>query len=67
VIKQHRTFATYINLFLRLGFTLTHIEEWGPTDEQISVQPQLADERQRPTFLLMAAHRPPIVSSAAMQ
>lgn len=64
VIKQHRTFATYITLLLRLGFALTHIEEWGPTDEQIAAQPQLADERQRPTFLLMAARRPPPPSSA---
>src|SRR2546430_1829538 len=31
VIKQHRTIGTYLNLLLRLGFTLTHIEEWGPT------------------------------------
>jgi SAM-dependent methyltransferase len=64
VIKQHRTLATYINLLLRLGFTLTHVEEWGPTDEQIAAQPHLADERQRPTFLLVAARRPPTASSS---
>ena len=57
VIKQHRTFATYINLLLRSGFTLSHIEEWGPTDEQIAALPSLADERQRPTFLIIAARR----------
>jgi SAM-dependent methyltransferase len=65
VIKQHRMLATYINLLLRLGFALTHVEEWGPTDEQIAAQPHLADERQRPTFLLVAARRPPAASSAA--
>jgi SAM-dependent methyltransferase len=64
VIKQHRTFATYVNLLLRLGFALTHVEEWGPTDEQIAAQTDLADERQRPTFLLMAARRPYIANSA---
>jgi SAM-dependent methyltransferase len=57
VIKQHRTMARYLNLLLRLGFTLSHIEEWGPTDDQIAARPALADERQRPMFLLVAARR----------
>ena len=57
VIKQHRTLGTYLNLLLRLGFALTHVEEWGPTDEQIAARPCLAEERQRPMFLLVAARR----------
>jgi SAM-dependent methyltransferase len=57
VIKQHRTLGTYLNLLLRLGFTLSHIEEWGPADDQIAARPALADERQRPPFLLIAARR----------
>jgi ubiquinone/menaquinone biosynthesis C-methylase UbiE len=57
VIKQHRTLATYVNTLLRLGFVLAHVEEWGPTDEQIASQPSWADERQRPPFLLVAARR----------
>jgi SAM-dependent methyltransferase len=57
VIKQHRTLATYINMLLRLGFVIWHVEEWGPTVEQIAARPSLADERQRPPFLLMAARR----------
>jgi ubiquinone/menaquinone biosynthesis C-methylase UbiE len=57
VIKQHRTLATYINMLLRLGFALSHVEEWGPTAEQIASRPTLADERQRPPFLLVAARR----------
>jgi SAM-dependent methyltransferase len=57
VIKQHRTLATYINLLLRVGFALRSIEEWGPTDEQLASRPELADERQRPTFLLISAGR----------
>jgi len=57
VIKQHRTVATYINTLLRLGFALSHVEEWGPTEAQIAARPALADERQRPPFLLMAARR----------
>lgn len=57
VIKQHRTLATYINMLLRQGFSLSHIEEWGPTAEQITAEPNWADERQRPPFLLVAARR----------
>jgi len=55
VIKQHRTLATYINMLIRLGFSISHVEEWGPTEDQIAAQPNWADERQRPPFLLMAA------------
>lgn len=57
VIKQHRTLATYINLLLRQGFAISHVEEWGPSAEQIAAWPALADERRRPPFLLMAARR----------
>jgi SAM-dependent methyltransferase len=57
VIKQHRTLTTYVNFLLQLGFALSHIEEWGPTDEQIAARPALADERQRPMFLLVSARR----------
>jgi ubiquinone/menaquinone biosynthesis C-methylase UbiE len=55
VIKQHRTVATYINMLIRLGFSISHVEEWGPTEEQVAAQPHWADERQRPPFLLVAA------------
>jgi SAM-dependent methyltransferase len=57
VIKQHRTFGTYLNLLLKQGFTPTHVEDWGPTDDQIAAQPSLAEERQRPMFLIVAARR----------
>jgi SAM-dependent methyltransferase len=57
VIKQHRTVATYITILLRRGFVISHVEEWGPTSEQIASRPNLADERQRPPFLLVAARR----------
>jgi ubiquinone/menaquinone biosynthesis C-methylase UbiE len=57
VIKQHRTLATYLNMLLRLRYTLRHVEEWGPTEEQIAAHPQWADERQRPPFLLIGARR----------
>ena len=57
VIKQHRTVATYINVLLRVGFSMSRVEEWGPTDEQVATRPALADERHRPPFLLVAARR----------
>ncbi|PYN95747.1 MAG: SAM-dependent methyltransferase [Candidatus Rokuibacteriota bacterium] len=57
VVKHHRTLATYINTLLRLGFAISHVEEWGPTEAQIASRPNLADERQRPPFLLVAARR----------
>jgi len=57
VVKQHRTLGTYLNLLLRQGFALVHIEEWGPTDEQIAAHPSWAEERQRPMFLLVSARR----------
>lgn len=57
VIKQHRTIGTTLNLLIHSGFTISHVEEWGPTDEQIAAKPELAEERERPMFLLVAARR----------
>lgn len=57
VVKYHRTFGTTLNLLIRQGFTIRHVEEWGPTDEQIAAKPELAEERDRPPFLLTAAER----------
>jgi ubiquinone/menaquinone biosynthesis C-methylase UbiE len=57
VVKQHRTLATYLNMLLGIGFSLTRVEEWGPTPEQIAAKPVWADERRRPPFLLVSARR----------
>jgi len=57
VVKQHRTLGTTLNLLIRVGLTISHVEEWGPTDEQIEATPDLAEERDRPTFVLIAARR----------
>ncbi len=57
VVKHHRMLGTVINLLLRLGFSLLQINEWGPTDAQIAAAPELADERHRPIFVLIAAQR----------
>jgi SAM-dependent methyltransferase len=57
VIKQHRTIATYLALLRRTGFAVTHLDEWGPSPEQVAEQPDLAPERERPPFLLVACRR----------
>jgi SAM-dependent methyltransferase len=57
VIKQHRTIGTYVNMLIRTGFQLTHLEEWGPSEGQIAARPTFADDRLRPPFLLVAARR----------
>ena len=57
VVKHHRMIGTTLNLLVRSGFTISHVEEFGPTDEQIAAKPELTEERERPMFLLVAAHR----------
>ena len=57
VVKYHRTVGTTLNLLMQRGFTIVHVEEWGPTDAQIAARPALVDERQRPPFLLVSAKR----------
>ncbi len=57
VIKHHRPLAKYLNTLIDLGFTLFHLEEWGPSDEQIAAWPSLDEERDRPTFLLIGARK----------
>ncbi|AAQ57849.2 class I SAM-dependent methyltransferase [Chromobacterium violaceum] len=57
VIKRHRTIGTLLNLVMAAGFTLRHVEDWGPSAEQVAAMPELAEERERPMLLLVAAQR----------
>ena len=57
VLKQHRTIGSTLNLLVRLGFVIAHVEEWAPTDDQIADRPELAEERERPMLLLVGARR----------
>jgi SAM-dependent methyltransferase len=57
VRKHHRTLGTWVNSLIAAGFSLQRLEEWRPTDRQIAAQPDLADERHRPIFLLIAARK----------
>jgi len=57
VMKHHRTMGTTLNLLLQSGFAIQHVEEFCPTAEQITAKPDLAAERERPMFLLVAARK----------
>jgi SAM-dependent methyltransferase len=58
VIKQHRTIATYLRLLVGSGFSLSDIDEFGPSVEQMAAHPDWVGERQRPAFLLVACQKP---------
>lgn len=57
VIKQHRTIGTLLNSLIEAGFTIRHVNEWGPSDAEVAAQPALAEERERPMMMLVAAQR----------
>jgi SAM-dependent methyltransferase len=57
VVKQHRPIGTYVNLLIDHGLVITRLEEWGPSAAQIEARPELAEERERPMFLLLSARR----------
>jgi hypothetical protein len=58
VVKYHRTVATYVNTLIKQGFRILHLEDWGPTTEQIAAWPEIGVERERPFFLLLSAEQP---------
>lgn len=58
VVKHHRTFGTWVNALLRRGFVLRHVQDWSPSTQQVSDDPALAVEIERPMFLLIRADRP---------
>ena len=53
VVKHHRTIGTTLGLLIQAGLTIEHVEEFCPTPEQIAARPELADEVQRPMFLII--------------
>ncbi|WP_175003099.1 hypothetical protein [Burkholderia lata] len=46
-----------MNLLIGSGFTLTHLDEWEPTQAQVDALPALDEERDRPMMALVAAQR----------
>jgi SAM-dependent methyltransferase len=57
VVKYHRTLGTTLNLMIRAGLKVAHVEEWAPSREQIAAMPEAAEALDRPIFLLVAASR----------
>jgi SAM-dependent methyltransferase len=57
VLKYHRTMGTTLNTLIQAGFEIRHVEEWGPTAEQLAAMPDLADEAERPMMLIVSAQR----------
>ncbi|MBU8546510.1 MULTISPECIES: class I SAM-dependent methyltransferase [Roseomonadaceae] len=55
VVKQHRGLGTLVNALIGAGFTLTKLEEWSPSPAQLEAEPDWAEERDRPSFLLVKA------------
>lgn len=58
VIKQHRTIGSYLNALVGAGFAIAHVNEWGPSKQQMAERPERVVEHERPYFLLVAAQRP---------
>lgn len=57
VRKQHRTLGTYVNLLVDAGFVVRRVVEWCPTEADLASDPGLAEEVDRPMFVLVAADR----------
>ncbi|MHC8315737.1 class I SAM-dependent methyltransferase [Pseudomonas sp. LB3P31] len=57
VIKQHRTVGTLLNTLIAAGFTIRHVNEWGPSDADVAALPALAEERERPMMMLVGVER----------
>jgi SAM-dependent methyltransferase len=57
VRKQHRTFGTWINSLVDAGFAVRRVIDWRPSSRQIAAQPDLAEEVDRPMFLIISAER----------
>ncbi|MDX8513862.1 class I SAM-dependent methyltransferase [Mesorhizobium captivum] len=57
VVKHHRTIGTTLNSLIQAGFAIGHVEEFRPTKAQIAARPELAEELERPMFLLVQARR----------
>lgn len=57
VVKYHRTLGTILNAVMAAGFTLRHVDEWGPSAEQMASDSSLVEEAERPMFVLISAQK----------
>lgn len=58
VVKYHRTVATYVNGLIDAGLALARLEEPEADPAAAQARPELALQRRRPPFLLLAADKP---------
>lgn len=57
VVKYHRTIGTTLNTLIHAGFTIKTVEEFAPSREQITENPTLKEEIERPMMLLISSTR----------
>lgn len=57
VEKYHRTLGTTLNALMAAGFAIRHVNEWGPTADQVEANPALTEEIERPMMVLVSAQR----------
>jgi SAM-dependent methyltransferase len=57
VVKVHRTIATTLNTLISAGFVIRHVQEFGPSQDQVAALPELELELERPMFLIVSAQR----------
>ncbi|PAD69789.1 SAM-dependent methyltransferase [Bacillus sp. 7586-K] len=57
VIKYHRTISTYLNDVMKVGFTISAVEEPIPSEEMLNTIPDMKDELRRPMFLMISAKK----------
>lgn len=57
VRRYHRTLATLLNGLVDAGLTIERVEEPARSSEWLRDRPEDADERRRPTFLLIRARK----------
>lgn len=55
VVKHHRTIGTTFSALTGSGFTVERLVEFRPSPEQMARDPGLAEEIERPMFLLVSA------------
>lgn len=55
VVKHHRRMGTTLNTLIDAGFLIRRVLEWAPTAGQITANPGLAEELERPMILIISA------------
>jgi len=57
VIKYHRTFSTYVNDLINVGFIIKEVKEPIPSEEMLKSSTDMKDELRRPMFLIFSTEK----------